>query len=85
MGTDYGKSMDEDRVGTMPKARIQRLRAIAAVLEKVAIYLAMALLTYALIAVDTRAAAPSAPSGNEGSGAQEIRCGILFSSWIDSP
>jgi hypothetical protein len=59
------------------------LQAIAAVLEKVAILVAMALLTYALIAVDTRAATPSKLSGNEGCGVQWIRCGILCSSWTD--
>jgi hypothetical protein len=43
------------------RVRTRRLRAIAAVLEKVAIFVAMALLTYALIVVDTRAATPNAP------------------------
>jgi hypothetical protein len=35
------------------------LRSIAAVLEKVAIFVAMALLIYALIAVDTRVSTPA--------------------------
>ena len=65
------------------KPRTARLRAIGAVLEKAAILIAMALLTYALIAVDTRAATPSDLSRNEGHAPQWIRCGILCSSWID--
>jgi hypothetical protein len=41
------------------KRKIRRLRSIAAVLEKVAVFVAMAVLTYALIAVDTRVNTPA--------------------------
>lgn len=65
------------------KARAERVRAIAAALEKVAILVAMALLTHALIAVDTRAATPSARPGNNACVVQGIP-GILASPWIGS-
>ncbi|HUH92209.1 MAG TPA: hypothetical protein VL742_03565 [Casimicrobiaceae bacterium] len=67
----------------MSKPRTGRLRAIAAALEKVAILVALTLLTYALIVVDTRAATPSAPVDN-GCVAQGIPYGILPPSWIGS-
>jgi len=44
---------------TVSKVRTRRLRSIAVVLEKVAIFVAMALLIYALIAVDTRVSTPA--------------------------
>jgi len=50
------------------KVRTERLRAIAEALEKIAIFVVIALLTYALIAVDTRAATPSARVDNDGTG-----------------
>ena len=55
---NYNRS--SDRAGVASKVRTERLRAIAEALEKIAIVVAVALLTYALIAVDTRAATPSA-------------------------
>jgi hypothetical protein len=66
------------------KVKTRRLRAIAAMLEKGAILVAMALLTYALIAVDTRAATPSARPGDNGCVAQGIPYGILPPPWIGS-
>jgi hypothetical protein len=41
------------------KVTTRRLRSIAAVLEKVAIFVSLALLSYALIAVDTRVNTPA--------------------------
>jgi len=64
MGPNYNRS--PDRAGVVSKLRTERLRAIAEALEEIAIFVAMALLTYALIAVDTRAATPSARLDNDG-------------------
>jgi hypothetical protein len=41
------------------KPRTRRLRSIALALEKIAIFVAMAVLTYLLIAVDTRVNTPT--------------------------
>ena len=46
---------------TVSRVKTRRLLAIAAVLEKVAIFVAMAVLTYMLIAVDTRVNIPTNP------------------------
>jgi len=49
------------KVNSREGSQISRLRAIAAALEKVAIFVAIAVLTYALIAIDTRAASRGQP------------------------
>jgi hypothetical protein len=56
---DRRERADPTRGDAKSRVRIRRLRAIAAVLEKVVIFVAMAILTYALIVVDTRAATPN--------------------------
>ena len=53
------------KVNSREGSQISRLRAIAAELEKVAIFVAVAVLTYALIAIDTRAAEPRATSADK--------------------
>ena len=47
------------------RVRFRRLREIALLLEKFAIFAAIALVTYALIVLDTRAAVPD-PSNSRG-------------------
>jgi len=50
------------------RVRFRRLREIALLLEKFAIFAAIALLTYALIVLDTRAAIPDAATSAKGVG-----------------
>lgn len=77
MEADHREIPDGADGVAVSKMRTGRLRAIAAVLEKVTIVVAMALLTYALIAVDTRAATASVPAGSSGCAVQGIPVGVL--------
>jgi len=76
MGPNYNRS--PDRAGVASKLRTERLRAIAEALEEIAIFVAMALLTYALIAVDTRAAVdPRATRTSSTSSSSKARVTLL--------